>query len=334
MRPRRIHILFLIVLMAALSAAGCTEPEEEAFSITEVQRWSLDPKTASFLNDMQRAYGQETYDVALALADSAARYAPYLADIPFLRGLIFSKLNRFDEAQAAYERVLELDPAYRSAWFNLGHNAFLQGQYRDALGFYQKEAATLDTSPEASPLLLQIGRAYARLGVPDSARRAYEQALAADSANAQAYHWLSELDAQAGELAQALDHARRALRLNPDHPEYRYGVGGLLFRTGAVEEAVGHLEAVVRQQPWHAGAHYNLGRALMTLGRRDEAQSYLKKADRLQSLNADIALAQLATFQYPMDPNRWAQLAALLGQAGRRDEARQAASVVQTLRSR
>ncbi len=336
MRPRLAHIAFLASLMAVLIYASCvSESRREELSITEAQRRSLDPKAAFFLNDMQRAYGQGAYHIALALADSAASYAPDLADIPFLRGLVFSKLNRFDEAQAAYDTVLALDPAYRSAWFNLGHNAFLQGRYRAALGFYQKEAMALDAPPEAerSAILLQLGRAYARLGVADSARRAYEQALDTDSSNAQAYSWLSELDGQAGELEQALAHARRALRLSPDHPEYRYGVGALLFRTGQLEEAVSHLEAVARQQPWHVGAHYNLGRALMTLGRRDEAQPFLEKTDSLQRLNADIALAQLATFQYPEDPNRWQQLAGLLRRVGRHDEARQASNVVRGLRS-
>ena len=157
-------------------------------------------------------------------------------------------------------------------------------------------------------------------------------ALAVDSSNAQAFSWMSELNGQAGDLDQALAHARRAHQLDPNNLEYRYSVGAFLVRTGQIEEALGHMEAVVAQQPWHVGAHYNLGRALITLGRREEAQRYLEKTDSLQQHNADIALAQLATFQYPNDPTRWRQLAGLLRNAGRLGEARQAYDVARSLR--
>ena len=70
MRLRLAHIAFLASLMAVLTYASCTsESSRKALSITETQRRSLDPKAASFLNDMQRAYGQGAYHTALALAD-------------------------------------------------------------------------------------------------------------------------------------------------------------------------------------------------------------------------------------------------------------------------
>ncbi len=348
LKRRRTHTacFCLACCLGLLIGAGCaSESGREADSVTEAQRRALDPRAASFMNDAQRAYRQGAYHIALALADSAAQYAPDLADAPFIRGLIYSKLNRFDASQAAYEKALALDSAYRSAWFNLGHNAFLQGRYREALGFYRNEEAAIEATPKAdkqaspsqyravlSAVLLQIGRAYVKLGVADSARAFYEHALAADSSNAQAFSWMSELNGQAGDLDQALAHARRAYQLDPNNPEYRYGVGAFLVRTGQIEEALGHLEAVLAQQPWHVGAHYNLGRALMTLGRRDEAQRYLEKTDSLQQRNADIALAQLATFQYPNDPTRWRQLAGLLLNAVRLGEARQAYDVARSLR--
>ena len=297
------------------------------------------------MNQVQRAYGEGAYGIALVLADSAAQYAPDLADVHFARGLLYSKFNRFDEAQAAYKKVLALDPAYRSAWFNLGHNAFLQGQYRPALGFYREEEAAIEATPaadkQAAPaayraahaaVLLQIGRVYEKLGAADTAHATYEDALKIDSSNAQAFSWLSELNGQTGDLDRALAHARRAFQLDPNNPEYRYGVGAFLVRTGQAEQAVGYLEEVVAQQPWHVGAHYNLGRALMALGRRDEAQRYLEKTDSLQQFDTDITMARLATFQYPEDPDRWGHLAALLRSVGRLGEARQAYDVARSLR--
>ncbi len=297
------------------------------------------------MNEAWRAYGQGGYHIALALADSAETYAPDLPDAFFFGGLVYSKLKRFDASQAAYEKALALDPAYRSAWFNLGHNAFLQGKYRAALGFYRKEQAAIVATPEAdkqaapteyraalSAVLLQIGRSYAGMGIADSVLHFYQNALATDSTNAQAFSWMSELYGQSGDLDQALAHATRAHVLDPDNLDYRYGIGMFSTRTGRATEAVDHLEVVVAQQPWHVGAHYNLGRALMALGRRADGQRYLEKSDSLRQVNVDISQAQLATFQYPDDPERWQHLAALLHAAGRLSEARQAYNVARSLR--
>lgn len=332
--------LLLFILLAALGA-GCTRGSgDEALSITEQQRRTVDPQVARLLYDGQQAFQREAYSRALALTDSAARYAPDLADVHFLRGRSLSKLYRLDQAKAAFHTVLALDPAYRGAWFNLGHNAFVLGQNREALAYYQHEQdglapAARRGSPEEkamfSAVAAQVGRVYARLGVPDSARMAYRQALDADSTNAQAYGWLGELYQEEGDHEQALRYAQRAFDLAPRNLEYHYLMGALLFRLGKADEAVGYLKTVVAQQPWHVGAHYNLGRALVALGREDEAQPYLDETEGLQTLQSDLVRTQFAVYQNPEDHEAWRLLVDLLGRAGRIDEARQAALVARSL---
>ena len=342
---RETRPLVWLFVLAGMLVAGCGEPDRQGPSATALQRRNLDPRARTLLWDVQQAQQRQDYNRTLALIDSAAHYAPDFADIFFLRGRVLTRLYRFDQAQAAFERVLELDPTYRSASYNMGNNAFLLGRNREAIEHYQRERAAFKGGAEAiaregseadraalASVLLQIGRVYARLGVADSARQAYQEALVIEEDNAQAWGWLAELSEDEGDLDLALSEARRAFALMPENIEYRYLVGALSFRTGAFEEAVGHLEAVVRQQAWHVGAHYNLGRCLLALGREAEAQQYLDATDALQQLDSDIVLAKFALHRNPEDPAYWTRLVALYRQAGRMDEAREAFNIVRQLR--
>jgi len=110
---KRIVIALTVLL---LIGAGCSSgSEQESLSVTEQKRRSVDPKIGQFLLEAQRAYERGAYGMALALSDGAEVYAPDLADLLFLRGVVYTQLNQLLVAQAAYETVLELDPAYPGA---------------------------------------------------------------------------------------------------------------------------------------------------------------------------------------------------------------------------
>ena len=323
MNRERIVILLALLLLVT---TGCSSADQEG-SVTERMRESVDPKAVRFLIEGQRALERGVHSAALALSDSAEHYAPGLADVHFLRGAIYTKLNQGEIARAAYETVLELDPAYKGAHYNLGLNAFYQGKLRDAIDFFKAEEALEATSN----LYLEMGRAYAKLGEPDSARMAYEQAIALDSSNATAYMWLGQHYEEIGELEQALDVSRAGLQLRPDNLDYKYLIGSLLFRTEQVEEALIYLEPVALQRPWHHGAQYNFGQVLMRLGREQEAQRYFVLADSAQQLTQRINEAQQQVDMHPDSLDYWVNLGVLFRHAGQFDRAVEAYQVAVAL---
>lgn len=281
------------------------------------------------------------FHLALMQTDSAEYYTPQLADVNFLRGKIFSELGNFDRAGNAYEKVVLLDPYYRAAWFKLGNIAFSRKKYRDALSYYRKElvlaqeeAKWRDQSVDHKrqcTTLLQIGFSYNRIGKQDSAALAFHQAIALDSSFAEAYHNLGYLYNDLGDAEKALHYSFRALKLEPQNAEFRYLAGVLCFRNGRAAEAVGHLEIALEQRPWYFGAYYNLGQALMRLGRREEGKRYLAMVDSMQSLHHEIDLAQTVVELFPHIPKCWQDLAELLRQAGRLNEAMHAYKVALSL---
>lgn len=274
-------------------------------------------KILSFLGKSQRALDDGEFRTALTFADSAETYGTNLAGVHFLRGLIFSRLNRFEEAQASYEKVLSIDPGFERTWYNLGENAYRQELYRPSLNYFEGE---LEIKPRPD-VYVSMGLAYANLYKADSAEWAYLQAVSLDSTHAPAYMYLGELYKNDGQTELALRYLRLALQLDPNEIAYRYLLGSLLYQVGEFEDAVTHLSLAASYRPWHYASHYNLGMALNRLGREKEGQMYLARADTLQELQMRISRLQRESRLRPENVNNWIRLAHAFHLIGRVDKA-------------
>jgi Flp pilus assembly protein TadD len=152
-----------------------------------------------------------------------------------------------EEKTRAYTMAVTLLPAFFEAWFNLGVAETSRGNLPAALAAYDK--ATI-LRPEDMRVLRNVGRLYLRqkdyaaavevfdrvrktrpgdpqahndygvalrrLGRPEEAARAFQDALKADSAYASAHYNLALNAADRGDLAMAEDHLERFLELSPN----------------------------------------------------------------------------------------------------------------------
>ena len=115
-----------------------------------------------------------------------------------------------DEAQQAYRRVLDLDPAHADAWVNLGRLLHEAGDPRSAAQHYRK---AIELRPDDPVALFNLGVALEDLRMPDEAILAYRTALAADAGCADAHYNLAQLYESRGEAAAALRHLRTYRKL-------------------------------------------------------------------------------------------------------------------------
>lgn len=323
--------LFALHLVVLGCGSESARDEEEA----------IGPAAAAFLASFRAAYDTGSLNQALTLADSAEAAQPGLAATAYSKGLVLNRLRRYDEAGAAFRQALERNPNLPQVRYNLGHTAFLQRRYREALDAYQAERALVVEDARREPALLrevvptidaQIGRTFEKMGVPDSARMSYEAALKTDSTLAVAHAWLSELDENEGRVDTALEHARQALVLAPYDLNNVYRAGLLLLLNGRAGEAVPLLTAVVQRWPGHEGATYNLGRALTAIGEEAEGQKLLDRVEDIQRLQEEALVAERGVETYPTEPGRWITLADLMMQIGYLDKAEEALSAALTLK--
>lgn len=122
----------------------------------------------------------------------------------------------------------------------------------------------------------------------------FEQAIAAEPDNASYYHKCAISCARSGKWSKAYEHARKALELAEDEPEYIYHFQTIEARLQlsnaqllltqeppALEEALLMLKQAVELDPLCFDAFYWIAMTYAELGQLDEAAVHAREAIRL-----------------------------------------------------
>ena len=280
----------------------------------------IDPAVAGLIFQAETAFRNGYYNAALAITDSALVNSPHAADIHFLRGRVFTKLARLNEAEVAYRTVLSLNPNYQGTWFNMGTNSIRQDDLPAAIAHYKSEMLLY---PSARTMV-QIGRAYADLGKIDSATFAYEDAIKTDSNNAAAYMRLGHLYKDRGDITKAIEYATIGLDLDPENLDYKYIIGSLLLLNEEPKASLPFFQVVTSKRPWHYWAHHNLGQALYRIGDETQGQHYMDLAKELQKGIQEVENWRNLANMNPDQLMLWVNLGNSLKNMGRIQEAKDA----------
>jgi len=108
----------------------------------------------------------------------------------------------------------------------------------------------------------------------------YRMALKINPAYEDALNNLGYALADQKKFLEAIPLYEAALRIRPRHVEVHNNLGNALSETGKIDEAIKHYLIVLEQNPNHADAHNNLGIALAMKGRLDEAIVHFRAAIR------------------------------------------------------
>lgn len=238
-----------------------------------------------------------------------------VADDPrfhFVQGQALQALQRFDEAIAAYQAALDLQPEFLDAWNNLGICRQLRRQLPAAAQAYRR---ALTLAPDDAGLMANLGTVLREMGSFAqaiellSAATQREPAVASHAVNLGIAYWsqgnfseaerilnraqaLSPDDADAafnlgnalqglGRSSEAIECYRRALALRPQFAEALINLGNVLAEAGGSNAALAAYDAALRTQPDSVVALNNAACLLRTLGRIEDAQARLRQALRV-----------------------------------------------------
>lgn len=90
-----------------------------------------------------------------------------------------------------------------------------------------------------------------------------------------------------GDYLDALSHLRRAVDLEPRHPEARFYLGLTFFRLGEFQYAINTLKWVLHLDPSSHYVHHHLGGAYLQLRRFEEALAQFRLAEQHDTANSD-----------------------------------------------
>ncbi|MDN3517171.1 PEP-CTERM system TPR-repeat protein PrsT [Aquisalimonas lutea] len=233
--------------------------------------------------------GGET-DRAVQEAEALVDNYPESAPAHNVAGGVYMALERFDEAQAAFERASELAPDSAQVAFNMGLLALSQDNAEGAVSHLERG---LQIAPDNLTALMALAEAHNRLGNTADAINALERGATAAEEAVQPYVAIARLQRREGNLEAALAAADRAVQRARRNPQVLALQGRLRLEAGQAEAAVDSLQAAVDAAPDSAELRFQLAQAQSEEGDTQGSLATLKAlvADRPELIQPAYTLA-------------------------------------------
>ncbi|MDH6223202.1 tetratricopeptide repeat protein [Streptomyces sp. MJP52] len=191
------------------------------------------------------------------------------------RGRHLEPAGREEEAAAAFDRAVALDPENAGARFHRGRARLRAGRQDEAV---DDLTAAVRLDPRDARALAQRGEAHRRARRFDEAVADLTAALALDPRQVRALGSRGQVHRQAGRLDEAVADFTAALAIAPDYA-WALGSRGQAHRqAGRYPQAVADLTAALRLRPDYAWALAERGKAHRLAGRPAEAVADLTAA--------------------------------------------------------
>ena len=223
-----------------------------------LQRTQGTAERAQILTNIARLYLKNGfYEKAVWEYQKALGMDPQLVPAYNGLGIAYTMLGKHSEAVTAQQKALELQPNFAKAYAGLGLTYFSQNEAESALEHYRRAAAlepelleahlkigiillnqeryaeAIDTyrtilkiKPDDPEIYHNLGMCYARQAKADLevARRYAQEAIRLDPNIASYYNTLALIDFRRGDYPQAEQAIRKALKLEPENPNYQQGL--------------------------------------------------------------------------------------------------------------
>ena len=149
---------------------------------------------------------------AKTLCDSIQSHSDLTSDDFSTCALISSRLDRYEEALALFEKALNLDNANKYSLNNRGYTYNLMEEYEKAIADFDR---SIEVAPDFAYAYNNRGLAKIKLGFPVEGLKDIELSLSIDANNAYAYRNRGIYHFDRGEDNLAMEGFNRALAIDP-----------------------------------------------------------------------------------------------------------------------
>ena len=193
------------------------------------------------------------------------------------KGNTLSTSRKYEQAIAAYDRALQIQPNYYEAWLKRGDAQIEMEQYETALASYER---AIEIQSEADEGWHRKGRVLSLMEQYEAALDSYERAIAIQPEDYLIWHSRGIALYEMNRFAEALESFDRALILQPHYQaawSALYAKGSALYHLQRYEEALASFDRSVRYKSDCYTSWFERGVTLAQLDRDLEAINSFQK---------------------------------------------------------
>ena len=225
-------------------------------------------------------YLDKNYGAAIADFDKAIDLDPKFASAYNGRGASKDNLGEYEAAIADYDKAIKLNPEFVSAYNGRGNSKYNLGEYEAAITDYN-EAITLD--PKYVLAYNGRGNSKGNLGKYEAAITDYNEAIDLDPKHVPAYNGRGKSKNDLGEYEAAIADYNEAIKLDPEFVHAYNGRGNSKHNLGEYEAAIIDYNEAIELDPKYVDAYNGQGNSKNKLGEYEAAIIDYDKAIELNS---------------------------------------------------
>lgn len=207
----------------------------------------------------------EVWHGELSLWQDAVAKAPYMHAVQNNWGKALQQTGRWDEALAAYERAMLIDPRHGDSFNNAATIYHLRGEKLIAAGQTEQAHALFllaieryikaqQLYPNYAEIQQNLAAAYVNVQDLPSAIRAYEQALNIDSTRGDTWSNYGQALYKNGRADEAVHAFEKAIQLLPDQPEPYNNLGNIYADRADYTASIYWYQQALVREPEHRDA--------------------------------------------------------------------------------
>jgi tetratricopeptide (TPR) repeat protein len=189
---------------------------------------------------------ENRYEDAIAAYNLALQIQPDLADTWNNRGVVLTRMQRYPEAIASYEQATAIRPNYPDAWNNRGVVLLELQQYQDAIACYEQ---AIQAKPDYADAWNNRGVAFSKMQEYELAVISYNQALQIKNDYTDAWNNRGVALSKLQKYEAAMDSYDNAAKIRPDFYRIWYNKARCYALQGQTELAIENLKRALNLNP-------------------------------------------------------------------------------------
>jgi len=214
---------------------------------------------------------------AVAACELALKIEPNLSTACQTLGKVMQVRGEIEQAKQWYERAIEYNPNLPEVYANLGSLYSQEKQWSKAIANCEK---AISLAPNFAAAYRQLGRIWTQLEKPEEAADCWYQAFNIEPnwATADEHVTLGNSFVEWGKFDRAIECYSRAIKLNPKLATAYHNLGEMLVGQKRWDEAIANYRQAIAINPNFFESYHSLGKTWAERGELDRAIACYRKS--------------------------------------------------------